>query len=257
MINEGYSPTLEQAITLISSSNQISVLTGAGISTSSGIPDFRTSGTGLWEKADPMDAISLKNFYKNPDILYTWLHPFAKQLIQAEPNMAHTVLAKMEKNKIISSVITQNIDDLHHQAGNQNIIELHGNIKKWQCLNGHTIPEDNAIFESFCKTADKPLCPICNRILKPAIVFFEESLPLSDWEKAYDEARTCDLMIVIGSSLIVSPANELPYTAIQNGAKLMIINLSNTPLDPYANIVIHEDAVKVMSEMEKGLELLQ
>ena len=255
MSKDGYFSALEHVTSLITTSTYITILTGAGISTPSGIPDFRTSKTGLWKKADPMDAISLSNFLKNPDIFYQWYHPFAKQLNQSKPNKAHMVLAKMQEKKVIQSIITQNIDDLHHAAGKYPPIELHGNLKNWQCLQGHPIPQKNNYFTHFCETGEKPVCPICNKVLKPAIVFFEEALPIPAWDAAYAEAQKCDLMIVVGSSLVVGPANELPYIAMQNGARMIIFTLSDTPLDPYANIVIHEDVVTVLTDLENKLGL--
>lgn len=255
MSNAAFSNTLTQAISLISISNHISVLTGAGISTPSGIPDFRTKNSGLWEKADPMEAVSLSTFSNHPDVFFDWLFPFANQLKQSKPNVAHQVLAKMQNQRLVSSIITQNIDGLHQTAGSHDVIELHGNIKNWQCLHGHPLADQENIFSDYCETGEKPICPICKNILKPAIVFFEEALPYQAWDAALHEAKHCDLMIVIGSSLVVEPANELPYIAMQNGAKLMIITLSNTPLDPYASLVIHKDVVFVLSEMKNGLGL--
>lgn len=253
MINEGFSSVIEQAIPLIQSANHITVLTGAGISTPSGIPDFRTTNDGLWEKADPMEAISLSKFLRNPNSFYEWLYPFAKQLNQAEPNAAHYVLAKMQEKGLVKSIITQNIDDLHNAAGSEKVIELHGNIKQWQCLNEHKLPDNKNIFLTYCKTGEKPKCPICQSILKPAIVFFEEDLPYQAWDAAHQEATQCDLMIVIGSSLVVGPANELPYIALQHGAKLIIVTLSDTPLDSYASVIINKDVATTLSAWEKLL----
>ena len=252
MIIEGSKTVIEQAIPLIQSANYITVLTGAGISTPSGIPDFRTSNSGLWEKVDPMEAISLSKFLKDPELFYQWLYPFANQLNEAKPNAAHLALASMQKHNILKSIITQNIDDLHNVAGSQNTIELHGNIKNWQCLNGHELQE-NETFLNYCKTGQKPVCPICGSILKPAIVFFEEALPYQAWEAAHREAIQCDLMIVVGSSLVVGPANELPYIALQHGAKLIIVTLSDTPLDSFATLVINEDVTTTLSTWENLL----
>ena len=250
MSNERFESASKQAIFLIQSSKHITVLTGAGISTPSGIPDFRTSHSGLWNKTDPMQAISLSRFMQNPDLFYQWLFPFAKQLQQSKPNAAHLVLAKMQAQKMLSAVITQNIDDLHNAAGSEQVIELHGNIKNWQCLNGHPLPHNENIFTTYCQTGEKPTCPVCSSVLKPAIVFFEEALPYEAWEAAHQQAIECDLMIVIGSSLVVGPANELPYIALQHGAKLIIVTLSDTPLDAYASLVINHDAAEALSEWE-------
>jgi NAD-dependent deacetylase len=255
MRNEGSKSVIEQAIPLIQSANHITVLTGAGISTPSGIPDFRTSNSGLWEKVDPMEAISLSKFLKDPEHFYQWLYPFANQLNEALPNAAHLALAAMQKQNIVKSIITQNIDDLHNIAGGMNTIELHGNIKNWQCLNGHELPKNKDIFLNYCKTGQKPVCHVCQRILKPAIVFFEEALPYQAWEAAHKEATLCDLMIVVGSSLVVGPANELPYIALQHGAKLIIVTLSDTPLDPYATLIINADVATTLSAWEQLLGL--
>jgi NAD-dependent deacetylase len=253
MSNERFESASKHAISLIQSSKHITVLTGAGISTPSGIPDFRTSESGLWEKTDPMQAISLSRFLQNPDLFYQWLFPFAKQLQQAKPNTAHLVLAKMQARNMLSAVITQNIDDLHNVAGSEQVIELHGNIKNWQCLNGHPLKQNGSIFTTYCETGEKPTCPVCASILKPTIVFFEEALPYEAWEAAHQQASHCDLMIVIGSSLVVGPANELPYIALQHGAKLVIVTLSDTPLDAYASVVINHDAAETLSQWENLL----
>ncbi|MBI9050059.1 MAG: NAD-dependent deacylase [Anaerolineaceae bacterium] len=250
---DSFESKINTAVNLIKSSNNTIVLTGAGISTPSGIPDFRSAGSGLWEIADPMDIISLTTFLQNPVSFFSWLHPFAKKIQQANPNAAHQMLAKLKAEKQITHIITQNIDDLHATAGSIEVIELHGNVKYWECLSGHPIEKNKTIFSNYCESGKPPICPKCSRMLKPAIVLFEEALPKQAWEEAVNAAKQCQLMIVIGSSLVVGPANELPYLALQNRAKLIIITLSDTPIDTYADVVIHEDVETTLSEIGKSL----
>lgn len=227
------------------------VFTGAGISTPSGIPDFRSPNTGLWEKEDPMEVISLTVFKSDPTRFFNWLHPLLITKRNAKPNIAHTTIAKLQQKGIIKSVITQNIDLLHQEAGSTDVITLHGTLGTYTCLNcGNKVSEDEPVIRAYVESKVYPKCDQCQAYLKPDIVFFEEMLPHWEWRKANNEAFKSDLMIAIGSSLMVHPANQIPNFAYQNGSKVVINTLSTTPLDHISRLTLNYDIKAVWEAIE-------
>ncbi len=223
---------------LLSSENAVA-LTGAGISTESGIPDYRSPGTGLWEKMD-QSVVSLEGFKRNPSKYYEYaigLHPIRQA---ARPNPAHTLLAGLEQKGILKGVITQNVDGLHQDAGSGEVHELHGSLRQVVCLSCSSLHSMDEAMERVVSGENPPLCPGCGGILKPNAVFFGEMLPTIPWQKSLELSRNADLFIAIGSSLQVSPANTLPDIALQAGARLVILNLMPTPFDTDAALVIQE-----------------
>jgi NAD-dependent deacetylase len=222
------------------------IFTGAGISTPSGIPDFRSASTGLWRKSNPMDVASLSAFRYHPDRFYNWLQPLVKTAWQAMPNAAHHALAEMEKMGIIKAVITQNIDSLHHRAGSKNVLELHGSMRTLSCLHCKSTHAIDKFIEALLDHAETPHCPKCNHLLKPDIVLFEEMLPAEAWSKAEWHCQQADLIFVIGSSLEVSPANTLPYYAVLNNVSLIINNLTATHLDNHAVVLLPHDVIETI-----------
>ena len=216
--------------------------TGAGISTESGIPDYRSPGTGTWEQMDP-SVVSLDGFYADPAKYYRYALEMYPIRSKAGPNQAHSLLATLEAKELVQGVITQNVDGLHHKAGSRRVYELHGSLREAECLNcGVTYPMDE-IMERVKGGEIPPLCTGCNgRLLKPKAVFFGEELPQNTWQEAMALVEKSDLLIVIGSSLQVSPANLLPNVIIRSGGKLIIINLMPTPYDEYATLLIREKA---------------
>jgi len=216
--------------------------TGAGISTPSGIPDFRSTRNGLWQKDDPMEVASMNVFRSHPQRFYDWLKPLLKASLAATPNAAHTALAKMEAVGLVKSVITQNIDGLHQKAGSRCVIELHGNMEHFSCPRCGNENTDAGRTNSVILTGALPLCENCGAVLKPRITLYQEALPNSAWHKAERETGKADVMIIAGTSLEVVPAAWLPYEAQQKGCKLIIINFSPTPLDAQADVVLHLDA---------------
>lgn len=232
---------IESAVELLGNAKHAVAFTGAGISTPSGIPDFRSQNSGLWEKNDPLIVASLNTFNNDPKIFFDWIRPLAISSANAKPNLAHLSLAKLEHFGIIKSVITQNIDGLHQKAGSINVLELHGSAQKATCPScGKVYSHD--YFQIWIKKGDEYLmCEDCNQIIKPDVVLFGESLPQDIWEKAFQECFLADLILIIGSSLEVSPANSLPELAINNGAKLIINNLGNTFLDKQADVLLKLD----------------
>ncbi|HEY60560.1 MAG TPA: NAD-dependent deacylase [Anaerolineae bacterium] len=242
-----------KAVDLLRNSEHAVVFTGAGISTPSGIPDFRSQETGLWYRFDPMQTASLSIFYKHPERFYAWLKPLAKKIWQAEPNDTHTALAKLEKMGVVKAIITQNIDRLHQKAGSKHVIELHGGMEKLICLKCGKYYDTDSFIEDLFKNNALPTCEKCQYILKPDIVLFEELLPEKAWIQADSLCCKSDLLIVIGSSLEVMPASGLPLIAIEHRAKLIINNLSATPMDRYADLLLPFPSEEIIPKIERGL----
>jgi NAD-dependent deacetylase len=220
------------------------VFTGAGISVPSGIPDFRSANTGLWNRFDPMEVASLTAFRRRPEAFFAWLEPLAVNILNARPNPAHTALADLQKAGRVQTIITQNIDRLHQKAGASDVIELHGNVERLLCLNCHLdFPLEN-YRASWLEDHILPRCPGCDALLKPDIVLYEEMLPADAWEQAESLCRQADLVFIAGTSLEVMPASCLPMEGYYHGASLVIMNLSGTPVDSLAQAVIPMDVVE-------------
>jgi NAD-dependent deacetylase len=239
----------QDAAAMILSARHLVVFTGAGISTSSGIPDFRSSNQGLWNKENPMEVASLSVFMQHPGRFYDWYQPLLQAATKALPNPAHVVIAELEKMGILKSIITQNIDGLHQDAGSQNVIELHGTMRAYDCLHCGMNAQDPSIITEQVLAGEYPRCAACHAVLKPAIILFEESLPTAAWEAALSEMISADVLLVAGSSLEVVPASTLPWTAVHRGCNLIMINLSATEIDDAAKVLIQEDVAKVLPEI--------
>jgi len=242
---------------LIVTSYKIVVFTGAGVSTESGIPDFRSPG-GIWSKFDPEDS-TIQKFISDPESRRKqW-----KFLVDggffadAEPNQAHLAVAELEKLSKLDGVITQNIDNLHQVAGNspEKVFELHGNMNWARCLNCNERFPMEHIKERLQKGEEIPECENCNGMLKPDVVLFGEALPQDVMADATNHARDCDLFIVIGSSLVVYPAAYMPVYATEAGAKLVIINRTATPYDYIATEVIYEKAGRIMQKILDNVKM--
>lgn len=230
---------VETFVQLILSSKNAAALTGAGISTESGIPDYRSPGTGLWEKMD-QSVVSLEGFRRAPNRYYDYaleLYPVRRS---AKPNHAHKMLAELERRGMLKGVITQNVDGLHQDAGSEEVHELHGSLRQAVCLGCSVLDPMEEVMKRVVSGENPPLCRGCGGVLKPNAVFFGELLPRVPWQRALELAQGADIFITIGSSLQVSPANSLPDIALCGGAKLVILNLTPTPFD--------EDAVLVVSQ---------
>lgn len=208
----------------IRQSKRTVALTGAGISVESGIPDFRGAG-GLWEKYDPREYATIEAFLSNPQKVWAMLLEVGSLLEKSRPNPAHFALAKLEELGYLKAIITQNIDNLHQAAGSKEVIEFHGNGQEFVCLScGKIYSRPEVKFDPL-----PPRCP-CRGLIKPNIVFFGEPIPWGAHMKAREEASKCDLMLVIGTSAVVSPACDLPVIAKLAGATIVEINLEETPL---------------------------
>lgn len=237
---------VERAVRLLQTARQAVALTGAGLSTPSGIPDFRSADSGLWQAIDPLEVASLAGFRRNPQNFYTWIRPLARAIMGASPNAAHYALAEMEAKGRLQAVITQNIDLLHERAGSQRVLELHGHIREATCLDCRRAVPGEPLLARMVAEALAPTCPHCGGVLKPNVILFGEALPAQVLAESQRLARRCDLMIVAGSSLEVAPASELPRLALSGGARLVIVNLEPTPYDREAEVVIHADAAQTL-----------
>ncbi|MCG2677408.1 Sir2 family NAD-dependent protein deacetylase, partial [bacterium] len=208
---------IRRIVDLILRAKYCVALTGAGISTESGIPDFRTPGKGLWEKL-PAEAFSAFAFKIDPKGLYKHGMAMFGELLAAKPNPAHKLLAILEEKGLLKAVITQNIDGLHHKAGSKKVFEIHGHLRTGTCMKcGKKYPMDE-IMKKLKEGEIPPRCADCKKVIKPDIVLFGNSLPPEEYGKSLSAARKCDLMLVLGSSLVVAPAGGLPAVALGSGA---------------------------------------
>ena len=241
--------SLEIFQNILSESSNTVVFTGAGISTESGIPDFR-SPTGIWTKNKP---IEFKDFLSSEDIrVEFWKRKFAVDLTisKAKPNAGHMIISELNHIGKVSKIITQNIDNLHQISGvpEENVIELHGNTTFAKCLECDLRYELNSIKKLFEQTNVPPYCKNCSGIIKTATISFGQPMPKEEMLKAEKASLSCDLFIVIGSSLQVYPAASFPLVAKKNGSKLVILNREVTDLDKYADLVIHDEIGEFLSK---------
>lgn len=231
---------------LLRNAKRTVVLTGAGISTPSGIPDFRSEGTGLWSRDEPMEVASLSTFRTNPERFFVWFRPLAGLIFNAKPNPAHIALAELEKANRIHSIITQNIDALHQKAGSKNVIEMHGTLRTLSCTQCFQKAEAKIYLKAFVEQGELPRCSECGSLMKPDAILMGEQLPQQAWYKAQRDCRQCDLMLVAGSSLEVLPVAGLPMQAIDRGAHLVILNNTSTYLHVRADVTIQEDVADII-----------
>lgn len=239
---------VKKAQEFIKNANRIVALTGAGISTPSGIPDFRSPESGFWERVDPMEVASIQGFHANPQNFYDWVRPLAAQTQNAQPNPAHIALAQMEQRGKLHAIITQNIDMLHHKAGSKNVYEVHGHLRTASCLKCGQQQDGAQLMATVLQTKLAPVCPTCGGAVKPDVILFGELLPFHILREAEAAVESCDVMIVVGSSLEVAPVNYMPMRAKQNGAALIIVNFQQTHMDTVADCVINADVVDVLPQ---------
>ena len=243
-MSEDYYPNRRDilcAADIIRSCSNAVVLTGAGISTPSGIPDFRSPQSGLWEKYDPFEVASLNAFRYHPEKFYNWLRPLARDIQSAQPNPAHLGLARLEQAGFVTQIITQNFDRLHQRAGSINVLEVHGSLDTLTCGKCYRQQEFIEFIQAYVNRGEIPYCPFCQGTLKPDVILFGEQLPARIWLKAQECIARCDLLIVVGSSLEVLPVAGLPMRAVDNGAHLIILNQSETYIDIRADLVLSDN----------------
>jgi NAD-dependent deacetylase len=242
---------IEDAAELVRKAKRAVVLTGAGVSTPSGIPDFRSEGTGLWSREEPLEVASLSTFRTAPERFFSWFRPLAGQIYYAQPNAAHLALARLEAAGHLQTIITQNIDALHHKAGSTCVVETHGTMRTLTCTSCYRKFEADTFMNAFIESGTLPICPHCTGILKPDVILFGEQLPHAAWIQAQRAARQCDLMLVAGSSLEVLPVAGLPMQALDRGAHLIVVNNTPTYVNVRADVVILEDVASVIPEIVK------
>lgn len=246
--------TIQHAAELLSSARRGLALTGAGISAESGIPTFRGAG-GLWTRYDPVKVASIGNFMADPTAYWKVSKERGAVALAAKPNPAHDALARLESAGHLSAVATQNTDGLHQDSGSKRVIELHGSGRIVQCLNcGHREPR--AEVQRRLDMEMPPRCPNCGgAVLKPTVIFFGEAMPQAAVQQAFSLAGEADVMLVVGSSLVVFPAADIPRVAVGAGARLIVINAEPTPVDRLAEVVIHGRAGEVLPEIVRHVSI--
>ncbi|MFX0070382.1 MAG: NAD-dependent protein deacylase [Candidatus Hermodarchaeota archaeon] len=228
----------EAALLLLDSQDAIA-LTGAGVSTESGIPDFR-GDDGIWEKYKPEIYGNIQAFIKNPAKFWELAEKIAPKLFKADPNPGHIALAELEKMDILKALVTQNIDELHQKAGSIIVYEVHGNINRFNCIGCRASYEKSEVLRKLKKKKERPpTCDMCAAPLKPSVTLFGESLPTFEIYQSKALSKKADVVLIAGSSLSVAPVCDLPLYSIQNGGKLIIVNDRPTDLDGRAQVVIH------------------
>jgi len=229
------------------------VLSGAGISVPSGIPDFRSPCTGLWENVDPMEVAHVDVWRRDPDRFWQFYGARFATLAHIEPNRAHTAVAELERRGLIRGVITQNIDCLHRAAGSELVVEVHGSIQQSRCPICGARFELQTVMEMLGAGPGAPECPACVTPLKPDVVLFGEMLPEHAMAQAQQLAADADLMVCVGSSLTVHPVAGLPGLTLASGGRVAIVTESETPYDGDATLTLGGDVVDELEAVVAAL----
>jgi NAD-dependent deacetylase len=226
---------------LIRGAERAVVLTGAGVSVPSGIPDFRTPGKGIWEKVNPMEVAHIDAFRRSPDRFWEFYSQRFASLVDKRPNPAHEAIAELERRGLVRGVITQNVDRLHRMAGSRNVIEVHGSIDQCVCLEcGGRVALDD-VLQVLAARPGAPECSACVAPLKPDVVLFGELLPAAAMAEAHALAQEADLMVCVGSSLEVFPVASLPGVTLESGGRLAIVTQGPTAYDAEAELKLSGD----------------
>jgi len=240
--------SLPRAAELLSGARRAVALTGAGVSAESGIPTFRGEG-GLWSRYDPVKVASIDAFMRDPGAYWSVARERGPAVLAARPNPGHHAIAALERAGHLLAVVTQNTDGLHQDAGSRRVIELHGSGRTVQCLDCR-VRERRADVQARLAAEMPPRCQVCGGIfLKPTVVLFGEPMPATAVEEAMSLAREADVMLVVGSSLVVYPAANVPLVALESGAALIVVNAEPTPLDRLAEVVIRGRSGEVLPEL--------
>ena len=243
--------TVEHLVALIADRQPCVVLTGAGVSTESGVPDFR-SPTGLWAQFDPLEYGSIRAFRDDPEKVWRFYAPRFSMLTEAAPNDAHRALAELERRGYVRAVVTQNVDVLHERAGSADVIEVHGSIRTSSCPRcSATYPLAEVL--PLLDGSDVPRCVRCDAVLKPDVVFFGELLPVEAIDRATRLAREAELMLVVGSTLEVQPVAGLPLETLASGGELAIVNRGPTALDGLATLKVDGSAAEILAAVARQL----
>jgi NAD-dependent deacetylase len=244
--------SIERLAELLERRRPCVVLTGAGISTESGIPDFR-SGGGVWAKYDPSEVASIDAFRRDPVRVWEFYALRREAAARPEPNEGHRALAELEERGWIRALVTQNVDGLHQRAGSREVIEVHGSLREAECVHcGVRVPMEDAV-----ASLPLPPCPECGEVLKPGVVMFGELLPAAAIERAQTLAAGAGLLLVVGSSLEVHPVGALPGETLGAGGALAIVNRGSTPWDSRAELVIDAAAGETLSGLAGALDMVE
>lgn len=250
---------IDAAARLIDGAKKIAVLTGAGVSKESGVPTFRDALEGLWARYDPQELATPHAFERNPKLVWDW-YEFRRGLVRkAKPNPGHVALTDIQKRKPDTWIITQNVDDLHEQAESQNVIHLHGNIASTKCSadcrGNPTLIDLNALPETLTWDAEKqpPPCPYCGAYARPDVVWFGEMLPADALSDAHDLSVACDLMIVVGTSGLVTPAANLPRYAKRAGASVLEVNPDYSMISSIADLRLEAPSGQILPRVVERL----
>jgi NAD-dependent protein deacetylase/lipoamidase len=227
------------------------VLTGAGMSTESGIPDFRSPG-GMWDGVDPFEVASIDAFRSDPLRVWRWYGSRIRRLLAAEPNRGHHALVALERAGLVRVVVTQNIDLLHTRAGSRDVVEVHGSIRSYECLVCGAREGLDAVLAQL-EVRDAPVCTNCTAVLKPGVVMFGELLPADAIARAEELVGSAGLLLVVGSSLQVWPVASLPSDALAAGAALAIVNRDVTPYDEAADVLVAAAAGETLAAVQREL----
>jgi NAD-dependent deacetylase len=248
---------IHKAAKLLLESENAIALTGAGVSTESGIPDFRGEG-GIWEKYKPEIYGNIKSFIKDPSKFWKMAEKVAPKLFEADPNPGHIALAEMEQMDILKGIITQNIDELHQKAGAVLVYEVHGNINRFVCFGCRASYNKDQVMRKLKKEKNyPPRCDICGAPLKPSVVLFGESLPTFEIYQSQALSEKADVMLIAGSSLSVAPICDLPKYTLRSGGKLIIVNERDTYMDEDADLVIHHKTGKILPLIVEEIKKLK
>jgi NAD-dependent deacetylase len=221
-------------------------LTGSGISAESGVPTFRDAQTGLWSRYVPEELATPEAFARDPELVWKW-YAWRRGLVEgAKPNAGHEALADLERRAPVFSLVTQNVDGLHQEAGSSNVVELHGNIRRNRC------PAENIIVEVGEMDQLPPLCPNCGSPLRPDVVWFGEALPAKGLRVASEAARSCHIFLSVGTSGLVYPAASLPYEALERGSIVVEVNPDPTPLSAQADFSLRGRAGEVLPRLVRA-----
>lgn len=245
---------IQQAADLLKHSQHIAVLTGAGVSKESGVPTFREAQTGLWAQYDPQQLATVHAFRANPKLVWEWYEWRREMASTARPNPGHVALADLEQRRPHTTVITQNVDDLHEQAGSQKVIHLHGNIARNKCFEDCQGSPTLIDIRRLTWDEGPPTCPHCGAWVRPDVVWFGEMLPVDALEDAQNISIACEVMLVIGTSGLVSPAATLPGIAKQTGATIIEVNPDYSMITSIADIKLDAPSGQALPQVLAAME---
>jgi NAD-dependent deacetylase len=240
--------TARRAADLLAAARHGLALTGAGVSAESGISTFRGEG-GIWTKYDPVKVASIDRFLEDPSTYWSVAKERGSVALAARPNAGHYALAALEEAGLLAAIVTQNTDGLHQDSGSRRVIEVHGSGRTVECLDCRA-REPRAEVQARLDVELPPRCTVCGgRRLKPTVVLFGEPMPADAVREAFELARSADVMLVVGSSLVVHPAADIPLAALRSGARLIVVNAEPTPIDDLADVVIHGRSGEILPEI--------